>query len=258
MRKAMLILMAGCLALTAVPSAFGQDKDEGWTSGIEADLNSKYIWRSLAWSEGLVLQPSFWTGTGGWSFTLWSNYVLNNEEYRHKFNEIDLRLGYEFDMGDFTIGTAVNIYTYPNQDAIFSPTTAEFELLVAYTMGSFTFETTHFIDVWDNKGGWVGEIGVEYENAVSGSLTLAAAARVIFANTKFNEYYIPVGKAAVNALVLEAGLSYSLPGGFYIRPHLEWNTLLDKEVKDAVAVTDWLSLNKSSLFNIGVAVGFEF
>lgn len=247
------------LSLSAAASFAQESEGPAWTAGFELDANSKYIWRSLAWSEGAVLQPSAWVGWGGLTFALWGNYVLNSGEANAgQFNEIDYRLSYAFEAGGFTISPAFNIYAYPNQDPDWSPTTGEIEVGVAYALGDFSLETNHYIDVIDNKGGYVGDVGLAYESDVAEGLTLAGAVRFAFANAKFNEYYVPYDSGTLSAVVLEAGLTYTLAGGFYVRPHFEYNNILDKNLRDAIKATDWLSLNKPSLFNIGIAAGFEF
>ncbi|MDD8025592.1 MAG: hypothetical protein PHI34_03685 [Acidobacteriota bacterium] len=252
----LLVLLAAPVLAQDKPAA--QEKESIWTAGFELDANSKYIWRSLAWSEGAVMQPSAWVGVGGFTFSLWSNYVLNSGEANAgQFNEVDFRMSYDIEVGDFTITPAFNAYTYPNQDPGFSPTTGELEIGIAYALGDFGLETGHFFDVMDNKGGYVGDVALTYESDVAEGLTLAGAVRFAFANAKFNEYYVPYDSGTFSAVVLEAGLTYTI-GGFYVRPHIEYNNILDKNLREAIRTTDWLSLQKPSLFNIGVAAGFEF
>jgi hypothetical protein len=247
------------LVLALAAAAFPQDNASIWKTGLELDANSKYVWRSLAWSQGAVLQPSAWVGVGGFTFSVWSNFVLNSgEPNAGQFNEIDYRMSYDLEIGDFTITPAFTVFSYPNQDAAFSPTTGELEIGVAYAIGDFSLETTHFFDVIDNKGGYIGEFGLAYESDVAESLTLAGAVRFAYANAKFNEYYIPYDSGTLSAVVFEAGLTYTFGSGLYIRPHVEYNNILDKNLRLAIETTDWLSLRKPNLFNFGVAVGYEF
>ena len=248
------------IGLVLTLAAAGLAQESGWTGGAELDVNSKYVWRSLAWSEGAVLQPSVWVGTGGFTFSIWSNFVLNSgEDFSGKFNEVDYRMSYDIEAGSFTISPAFNVYTYPNQDSDFSPMTGELEIAVAYAIGSFSLETSHFFDVWNNAGGYVGDVGLAYETDAAEGLTLAAAVRLAFGNAKFHQYYVMEGlSGGLLGLVLEAGLTYTHASGLYIRPHLEYNNILDKNVREAVKISEWLSLNKPSLFNFGLAVGFEF
>jgi hypothetical protein len=262
MKKTMVLIIGLALVLASAGSVFAQEEGpaSAWTFGAESDFNSKYVWRSLAFSQGAVWQPSAYVGFSGLTFQVWSNFVLNGAEANHhQFNEIDYRFSYKYTIGDFTIEPAYTIYSYPNQDKSLSPTTGETEIQIAYAMGDFTLETTHFFDVQANKGGYVGELGLQFEKETGAGLTLAAAARLLFANATFNAYYIQSGLAGgLYSFVLELGATYVFAGGFYLRPHLEWNNILDSNVRAAVETSDGISLRKPSLFNIGIAAGFSF
>ena len=103
------------------------------------------------------------------------------------------------------------------------------------------------------------EQGIKTTPVSVAGLTLNAAARLFFANAKFNSYYIRPGTAgAINSFVLEAGATYAFRGGFYVRPHFEYNSILDSAVRAAVGISDWVSLRKPDLFNFGMAIGFSF
>lgn len=244
----------------AAPSAAQTEGDGGqaFTGGAEFDFNSRYIWRSLAWSQGAAWQPRVWLGRSGFELSVWTNFPLGDEPTKHKFNEIDFRLSFTKEWGNFTLAPAFNIYSYPNQDKEENPTTGEFELLAAYAFAPFTLSTTHFFDVWDNAGGYIGEVALEFEESPADGWTFDAAVRLSFGNAKFHAYYVPLEKAALSALVFEAGLTYNLSSTVYLRPHAEWTTLLDGEVKKAVAASPWVFSGKAALLNFGLALGVAF
>jgi hypothetical protein len=183
---------------------------------------------------------------------------LGDEPTKHRFNEVDYRLSYTKEWGNFTFESAFNIYSYPNQDKEENPTTGELEIHASYAFAPFAISTTHFLDLWDNSGGYIGEVALEFEESPLDRLTVNAAARLTFANAKFNAYYVPLDKAAVNAVVFEFGLRVDLGERFYLRPHVEWTSLLDGEVKRAVAESPWVFSAKASLVNFGIALGVEF
>jgi hypothetical protein len=250
---AVIVVWAAAMGVPALAQT--KDKSAGaFTSGVEIDFNSRYIWRSLAWSQGAVGQPSVWVGRSGLVFSLWSNFPFGDEPNKGQFNEVDFRLSYTKEWENFTLAPAFNIYSYPNQDKEENPTTGELELMVAYALPPFTLSMTHFLDLWDNRGGYIGEIALEFEEAAADRLTVSATARLAFANAKFNAYYIPLDKAALNSVVFEFGLTYNLREGVYLRPHFEWTILLDGEVKSAVAESAWVFSGKSTLVNFGIAI----
>ncbi len=255
-RAAMILMSLGLCFSTGL----AQENGNGWSSGVEFDFNSKYIWRALAWSEGAVWQPSFWIGKSGWTVTGWGNFVLTKEPNYRQFNEFDLRLAYETELGGFQMTPAINIYTYPNMNHEENPTTGEVELRIAYDLQDFTLETTLAIDFWKNFGGLMGEVAMEYEKEAVRGWFFDAAVRILYANSKFNTYYIDPDftSAALLGLVLEAGTTVSFDIGLYIRPHVEYTTVMDTDLRTAVEASDWVSLRKGSLFNFGIAIGWEF
>lgn len=251
-----------CLFLAmGTATVLGQDEKPGALGyGAEFDFNSRYIWRSLAWSGGAVWQPTAWLSRSGLTFSVWGNFVLASEPNYLQFNEVDLRLSYKNEWGPLTFEPAFNIYSYPNQDKTENPTTGELEIDLSLDLGfaGLSLETAHFLDFWKNKGGYVGELGLAFEGDLTDDLVMNAAARLVFGNAKFNAYYVPLDKGAVNAVVLELGWTYAVSAPFYIRPHFEFNGLLDGDLKAAVAASPWVSSGKSTLVNIGVTVGVEY
>ena len=121
----------------------------------------------------------------------------------------------------------MTFYTYPYAPSDDSPTTGEIEIQVALPLGPLTLETSHFLDFWKNPGGYVGEVGCEYETGLAAGLTFAAAARLFIANSAFNRYYIPYDRGAVHAIVLELGWTVRISESVTVRPHVEWNRFLD-------------------------------
>jgi len=92
------------------------------------------------------------------------------------------------------------------------------------------------------------------------AVPIAGAAMVLFfANARFNSSYIRPGTpGAITSLVLEAGATYTFKGGFCVRPHFEYNTILDSVLRAAVGISEWVSLRKPDMFNFGMAIGFSF
>jgi len=260
MNKLRFIVLAVFFTAVAVGSGFAQDepaKTSPFTCGAESDFNSRYIWRGLAWSRGASWQPGVWVGTSGFLFNAWASLPLGDEPNQYQFNEIDLRLSYAKEWGNFTLASAFNIYSYPNQDKTENPTTGELELAASCTFSSWTLLTTHYLDLIDNPGGYVGEMALEFEKKAAKNLLLNAAARLLFANAKFNDYYVPLKKAAVDTAVLEIRLTYNLSSAIYVAPHFAWSMLLDSEIKDAVAKSPWVFSDKPMLTSFGIAVGIE-
>jgi hypothetical protein len=225
-----------------------EEKKGSWMFGGEADVNSIYIWRGLAWSEGAVIQPSLWVSRSNFTLSGWSNFVLNEEPNQGQFNEFDLVISYRGIWKNFEVEPAIQFYTYPNQPG--EPSTGEFSIQVSYLIGSFVIETAHYFDFIEYGGAYIGEVGLEYHREISSKLSVDGALRFDWANAKFNSVYAFWERAALNGLAAEISLTYNLNDSLYIRPHLEWNSLLDKNLRG------WIE--RPTIANFGLAVGMEY
>jgi hypothetical protein len=225
-----------------------QEKTGTWMFGGEADLNSIYVWRGLALSDGAVLQPSVWVSRSNFTLSGWGNFVLNKEPNQGQFNEFDLVISYRGIWKNFEVEPAIQFYTYPNQPG--EPSTGEFSIQVSYLIGSFVIETAHYFDFIEYGGAYIGEVGLEYHREISSKLSVDGALRFDWANAKFNGVYALWEKSAFNGMAVEISLTYYLKDFLYVRPHLEWNHRLDKDMRR------WLA--KPTIANFGFAVGMEY
>ena len=74
------------LLLWLLPPASLWAKGTSWAA--EVDFNSRYIWRGIAYSKGPVFQPAFSVTHSGFTVSIWSNMVLNNEPGRGRFDQV--------------------------------------------------------------------------------------------------------------------------------------------------------------------------
>jgi hypothetical protein len=100
------------------------------------------------------------------------------------------------------------------------------------------------------SGAYIGEVGLEYQQEISSKLSVNGAVRFDWANAKFNGVYSLWEKAALNGLTAEISLTYYLKDFLFVRPHLEWTNLLDKNMRH------WIE--KPTIANFGFAVGVEY
>jgi hypothetical protein len=82
------------LLLWLLPPASLCAKDTSWAA--EADFNNRYIWRGIAYSKGPVVQPSFSLTHRGFTVSIWSNMVLDNEPGRGRFDQVFFSVSREF------------------------------------------------------------------------------------------------------------------------------------------------------------------
>lgn len=217
--------------------------------GGEADFNSRYIWRGIKWSDGPVMQPSAWVDAYGFRFSVWGNFVINDEPNQGEFNEVDLILAYYKEWGRFTIEPDFQYWFYPNQDE--SPSTGELSLKAAYNViGPFSVFTRHSFDLAEFRGSYFGEFGLLFSaEFLDEKASFENTASFGWGTSKFNEAYIGPAKNAINVVNFGASVIYYPVKFFYLRPHMEVSVIVDDELSHA--------LEKRTLINGGLALGVE-
>jgi hypothetical protein len=221
----------------------GRGGAQGYSA--EMDLNSRYVWRGLAYSSGAVLQPSLNTSLADLKVSLWDNYDLNAS---NPFNELDLYLTYPRQINGLTIEPTLQFYTYPNNGAV---NTGELALKLAYPLWMFSAYTTQVVDVQLYGGACYSDLGLSYSTEVRPEIPLVASIYTGWGNTRFNESYLGFSKSAHNVIGADCCVTFSPVKGINVRPHINYSRLVDTDLRAAVTFPP-------SILNVGVAVGGEF
>ncbi len=216
--------------------------------GGELDLNSRYVWRGVALSQGPVAQPSVWFTLGDFTFTPWANIVLWGEDDKWQFNELDLTLSYEKEWLGIEVSPSLAYYFYPNQED--APSTAELGLELSRSIGPVDVSTSHAVDLRAYRGAYYGTIGLEYEQELTSELGAELSVEAGLGSARFNESNFKVNKTALNAIGAEVSLEWSPAGLFYLRPHVNLSALVDSGLREAAET--------GTLFTAGLAIGKEF
>jgi hypothetical protein len=217
--------------------------------GAEIEVNSRYIWHGIPYSEGGVVQPSIWLSRNGFTFTVWANSPLSNHSFLSRWDEIDLTLSYEKQFGKLTVEPCFNYYLYPGvQDC---PPTGELAVKFSYPLrGSLAGFTTHTFDVVEYGGSYFGEAGVEYERALGPRTSWASSIGIGWGSERFNQTYIGPNKGALNVAAFDVSLTYRLNEAAYLRTHIGFSSILDRTLRRGLTDPDNLI--------VGLAAGFEF
>ncbi|HKY64179.1 MAG TPA: hypothetical protein VJR29_12260 [bacterium] len=223
------------------------EEGEGVAWGLEADFVSQYVWRGIALSEGPVLQPSGWLSYQGAIFSVWGNFVLNDEANQGRLNEVDFTLGYGRRFRDFFVGTLFLFYLYPHQDVA---ATGEGSVILGFQRGPFTVFTAQLFDMIAAPGAYFGVAGGAFEWELHEKLSMKASAGFAWANAAFNEANFEVSKFAANLFVGNLEFTWTVKGPLYLRPHVKVSVLLDEGLRSSV--------DEATLINGGLAVGVEF
>jgi hypothetical protein len=232
------------------PPAVAEEKGESSNKlswGYEADYNSKYVWRGIAFSKGAVIQPSLWVTSRGTTYTVWANGNLESRDGR-QVNEIDYSLSWEGKWNKASIEPSLAIYTYPNQQD--APWTSEASVKLSWPIGKLSIFTTHTFDAYQYSGAYFGDVGFCYEKELSKRTSLESSMSLGWANAEFNETYIGPSKTALNLAAFDMSVTYNTKDGLYVRPHISATRILDNTLRNAIV--------DPGILTIGLAVGKEF
>ncbi|HKX11903.1 MAG TPA: hypothetical protein VJP40_02030, partial [bacterium] len=223
------------------------DESDGLGWGLEADFVSQYVWRGIALSEGPVLQPSLWLSYQGAIFSVWGNYVLNDEANQGQLNEVDFTFTYSRRHKHFFFGTLLYFYLYPNQD---TPATAEASAILGLEWGDWKVFTAQHVDVIATPGAYFGVFGTSYERELNAKLSLKTVAGFGWADSSFNQANFDVSKFAANLFAWKLELHWLVKDPLYLRSHMKVSVLLDEALRDSV--------DDPTIISGGLAVGVEF
>jgi len=230
-------LMAGVM-LTGL--ATGTSAEEKPLS-VSADLTvaSKYVWRGLLLTDDPVLQPSVTLSHGKLSLNLWGNTDLTDVNGTPgEVNEFDYTLDYSFSVDQIDVSLGVIQYTFPH--TAFEPTT---EIYGSAGLDiPFSPKITVYYDT-DEVGGVYGAVAAGYgipigEVSRGISPTLDLSGSVGYASANWNKGYYGVDSSGPVDLLLGASLSVPLDETLTIAPFVNYSSVLDGDLRDAVSKED--------------------
>jgi hypothetical protein len=115
----------------------------------EVDGVSRYVWRTLAYSEGAVVQPSVTLTVGTVELNAWAN-VDPSLVGSGRLTELDFSVAWNLDLGLIEVIPSVMLYTYPQFG---EANTGEVQLELRRGMpGSLSAFVRHSTDVLDYPG----------------------------------------------------------------------------------------------------------
>jgi hypothetical protein len=207
------------------------------TFGAELDVNSLYIWRGLALSRGMVLQPSAFVTIHNATLSSWSNYEISPEFGKRHLNETDLTVTYSQDWHNISFEPTVQAYFFPRD--VPNPNTAEFILKVRYPLAKpIGVFTRHAFDMASFRGAYFGEAGVDCQKEFGRQLKLSASASAGWGGARFNNAYLGFAKSTLNAVSFDTALSWQVTKKFLIRPHINLSSLVDNHLRKLVDKPD--------------------
>lgn len=241
----------------AVPAAAQEPAEPVVRWGAELDTSSRYIWHGLPFSTGVVVWPSAWVSTKGVTLTLWTNFdhrYVNTTPFNPQrlpgptFNEYDISLAYEREVGHLTLTGTFSRYVYLEAKGVIPQSTSEVIARVAYAAGPGKMFTTHSFDVDKHRGAYYLETGYALERELHTKSTLKVDGSITFWS-KFAEKYGITSDGPLGPATLNAALVQQLTPFIAVRPHVTFMRLLDGAARRELGTPG---------FTYGVALTFGY
>lgn len=226
--------------------------------GVELDFVSQYLWHGIEQSEGFVSQPWIWLSYENLMVSLWGNLPIEKSDSSDEIiDDFELLIDYEKTWNNLTFAPSMQWYFLPTDEL-----TTELIFKVSYSLCDFSIFTSHTFDLFsyvnaikDSQkftGSYFGDIGVTYEKQIGENFTLNVTSTLGIGSPEFNSSNLDVNKWALNLFNINTYLSWDITEQFYIYPHIEFSTLLDKDLQNSNEISN------STIFIYGIAAGYTF
>ena len=224
-RPLCLIHLAWC-----VPSV-AQDAPATTSYGIETAFRSGHSDRGFLISDRPVFQPVVWVSWRGTESYVWGSLALDDATDGSRPGILEAELAHKFEWTRVSIRPAARMWFYHDRVSRSHSRSLEAWLNVSTDLGPITLFTSQSVDVLDYRGGYFGEAGIESERNVSPHVEIGGSLGAGWANSTFNDYWAGVAKSAFNRVSAEGWLTLYPNPHFYIVPHVEFSSIVDRDVR---------------------------
>lgn len=224
------VALIAALGFTAPAAAVEAPAKPAMTVSGELDVSSHYVWRGIAFSSGMVVNPSLTWAWKDLSLNAWAN--LDRDLHQpHALNEVDWTLGWSRSIAGIDLKPSAMIYTYP-QTGVSS--TAELQLEIGHALvGPLSTYTRQSVDVREFRGAAFSTGGLACELPAWRAFTVSAHGEYGRGWWRFAKAYASPQLEGLN--VLNAGMSADVAmGGFTLRPHVDWYQVGNATVRDEI------------------------
>jgi len=247
-----MIIALAMLATPAVPAIANAEN----SAGASVDVMSQYVWRGIALSNGLVMQPSVDFNLGALNVNMWSNIDMDpiGTEESSAYNETDLSIGYSmpFEALDMSIGYIYYSLGDPALD------THEVYLSVGKELGPVAPYLNIYYDV-DEGSGIYAQLGADYAMELSDSASLSVGAYV--------SYVVDNKVMLVDASGLETSdlynaevsvsLDYAVNDNLSLSPMLSYTTSMSDDAETSIKGMSFDGKTDSVTYGgVSLALGF--
>ncbi|MCF8040741.1 MAG: hypothetical protein K9K65_07900 [Desulfarculaceae bacterium] len=224
------------------------------TVDAEVAFNSKYVWRGIVVVDDWVAQPSVTVGVGGFSFNVWADYMLTDQNGRqNEIDEIDLTLDYTFELGKFAIPVGVIKYTFPNSTVA---DTTELYAGVSFDW-IVTPSVTIYKDIQESNGFYIlGALDYSLDlpklnDTVSWSLAVGAS--IAYGSDDNNSFYYGSDKSGFTDYSFYVSVPFGIGEYVTLTPQVVFTGLVDSDIKDSME-----PIQDENNIYFGLVVGASF
>lgn len=203
---------------------------------VEAELGaySAYVWRGLIVNHDPVMQPSLTVNAGGFSFNVWGNFDLTDQDKEFdamQFSEIDLTVAYAWESESAWLETGVVNFMFPNWPSTGSDTSELF----------FTAGLDGRLEPWitlnydfDQIEGFYLNLGIGHTVELGEKTEITLMATYGYGDSSYNSGYFEVDEAGAVDLVLGVSIAHSINDSTGITGTIGRMQLLDSSLKESV------------------------
>lgn len=205
---------------------------------LATDFFSRYVSRGQAASTGPVWQPSAYIAAHGAGFSVWGNYVLNNEPNQGEFNEIDLMPYYGTHFGKVEFDTSMSGIFYVNRNRASlntNPNSLESDFHLAYPVGFLKVFADSTIQWIGTRGAFYGQIGVRHQWDLKDNFHIKTSTWVGMANNIYNKVNLADVGFKLNQFAFALQFPWAPAKGWGVAPSFHVSTLLPHSLRRAVA-----------------------
>jgi hypothetical protein len=217
--------------------------------GLEIAVSSGHADRGIVISDRPVVQPVTWVSGSVATLSVWSSFTLADTTGGSRPQIVEIELTRAHEWRNLTIEPATRMFFYRDPVGVYTSRSLEGWLYLSYQAGPVRLFTNQSIDVLEYRGAYFGQAGIAFDRRLSQRIEVGGSFGTGWASATFNEAYVGIDKSAFNLVRVEGWLTAYVKRHFYIRPFFDFNTIVDRAVRAALAQPTLL---------VGLATGVEF
>jgi len=229
MNRTGVVLMMGVVFI-CVAAAHGAMRDA--QGELDLKVTSEWIWRGRVIHDEPSFQPSVTLVTEPFSFNIWGNWDLENEDDSSERRRVDLSADYTFTNGPHIVTGGINGYIHDDNAGDRAEDT--YELFVRYAYDTLLYPAVVvYYDFGEIEGVYAA---FEVAHRFPGWNESSAVDLALFlglADSSYNEAVFGADVSGLVDLTLQAAVPVQINESFLVTPAVKAMTQLDSEIRDA-------------------------